>query len=123
VTPETGSLRSDLLTWLQNMGDTMQDQDGALVAAVAWAMREDPVLADLMRSQMSEGKEAVARAILEAAIERGEVAPGTEPVVLLEVIQPVVLMRLLFFNEPMDDAFFVHVVDDIALPLLRSRTT
>ncbi len=121
VVPETGALRSDLLAWLESMGETLREQDGALVAAVAWAMRSDPVLAGLMRSQMTEDKVRVAQAIIQAGIERHEVPAGTEATALLEVIQPMVLMRTLFFGEPLDEAFFVHVVDDVALPLLQSR--
>src|SRR5271155_4612708 len=37
VIPSTGALRSDLLTWLEAIGASLADQDGALVTAVAWA--------------------------------------------------------------------------------------
>jgi AcrR family transcriptional regulator len=123
VIPETGTLRTDLLAWLEGMADALNEQDGALMAAVVWAMRSDAVLADLMRSQMSEGKQVVVQAILDQAIARGEVAAATEPAVLLEVLQPMVLMRMIIQGEPLDEAFLTHLVDDVALRLLQPAKT
>ena len=119
VVPSTGALRSDLLAWLESMGASVAD-DGTLITAVAWAMRSDPVLAELMRAQMTENKEQVVAAIVEAAVGRGDLAAGTDPHALLEVVNPMVLMRLVFYGEPLDRDFFVHLVDDVALPLLQS---
>jgi hypothetical protein len=60
---------------------------------------------------------------LDQAIARGEVAAATEPAVLLEVLQPMVLMRMIIQGEPLDEAFLTHLVDDVALRLLQPAKT
>jgi len=118
--PDTGSLRGDLLVMLGEIGASLAAEDGALVAGVLWATRSDPVLANLMRAQTAEGKQAVARRIVDQAVARGEVPPTADPPSITEVLSSMVFMRLLITGEPLDKAFFEHVVDDILIPVLKS---
>ena len=118
--PDTGSLRGDLLAMLDELGASLAAEDGALVAAVLWAARSDPVLAELMRAQTTEGKQAVARHIVEQAAARGEIPAAADPRSITEVLSSMVFMRLLITGEPLDAAFFGHIVDDIVIPVLRS---
>lgn len=117
--PDTGSLRGDLLALLTFSCETMSSSDGALMASVLWAMRSDPELAAMMRAQMVEGKRAVIETLVSRAKERGECSPDTDPSVAGEVMPAMVLSRLLVTGEPLDDAFCIHLVDDVLLPLLR----
>ncbi len=94
-------------------------EGGALMAAVLWAMRTDPVLAELMRAHMIDGKRDVVREVVERAIARGECPAGTSSVSAAEVMPAMVMSRLLVTGEPLDEAFCVHLVDDVMLPLLR----
>lgn len=117
--PDTGSLRGDLLALLTRSCETMSSSDGALVASVLWAMRSDPELAGLVRTQMVEGKREVIEAVVSRAKDRGECPAGTDPSVAGEVMPAMVLSRLLVTGEPLDAAFCTHLVDDVLLPLLR----
>ena len=63
-------------------------------------------------------KHPVHLAIVAAAVQRGEVAEGTDPDLLHEVLHSMVLTRKLWAAAPLDDDFVVHVVDDVLLPLL-----
>jgi AcrR family transcriptional regulator len=119
VVPDTGSLRGDLLELLTSSCEVFAAEDGALMAAVLWAMRTDPVLAELMRTQMVEGKRDVVREVVDRAIARGECPAETDATGAAEVMPAMVMSRLLVTGEPLDDAFCVHLVDDIMLPLLR----
>jgi AcrR family transcriptional regulator len=119
VVPDTGSLRGDLLELLTRSCQMLAAADGALMAAVLWAMRTDPVLADLMRAHMVDGKRDVVREVVEQAIGRGECPAGTSAVSAAEVMPAMVMSRLLVTGEPLDEAFCVHLVDDVMLPLLR----
>ena len=60
--------------------------------------------------------------IVERAIERGEVASGTEPTVVIEAVIGPIHLRLLLTGEPVDRPFLERVVDlvvdGIALPRL-----
>ena len=116
--PDTGSLRGDLLAMAGEIGTALASEDGALVAGVLWAARSDPVLAGLMRDQATEGKQAVARHIVDLAVARGEVPATADPRPITEVLPAMIFMRLLITGEPLDGAFFEHVVDDIVLPVL-----
>ncbi len=120
--PDTGSLRQDLLEVLGTMCISL-DGDEALVAGVMSAMRTDTELAGLMRSQVLDG-DSPTDIVVARAVARGELAPGTSGALVNEVAPAVVMLRLVFRGEPLDEAFLVHLVDEIALPLLhRSPAT
>jgi AcrR family transcriptional regulator len=119
--PETGSLRGDLLGMVGEMVKSMTQEDGALVAGVLWAMRTDPVLAGLVRAQIVEQKQEVARVTIQRAIERGELAPTADPQIVAEVLPAMVFMRLLVTGEPLDEKFFIHVIDSILIPSLKGN--
>jgi AcrR family transcriptional regulator len=119
VLPDTGSLRGDLLALLGHSCEMLSSSEGALVAAVLWAMRSDPVLAGLVRAQMIDGKQDVVRAAVARAVARGDCPAGTDGTVAGEVMPALVLSRLLVTGEPLDDEFCTHLVDDVLLPLLR----
>jgi len=120
VMPDTGSLRQDLFEALGNMCVSL-DGDGALVAGVMSAMRTDPQLSALMRSQVLDGDSPIDN-IVSRAVDRGELLPGTTADLINEVGPAVVMMRLAFRGEPLDEAFTVHLVDQIVLPLLHHRS-
>ncbi len=117
VDPDTGSLRGDLVSAL---GDTCASLslDEAIVAGVMSAMRTDPELAALMRTQVinAGGKFDV---IVQRAVRQGELPSGTTADVINDVGPAVVMMRLVFRGELLDDAFIAHLVDDILIPILR----
>ena len=117
VDPDTGSLRGDLLDALGHTCASLS-LDEAIVAGVMSAMRTDPELASLMRAQVinANGKFDV---IVQRAIERCELPSGTTADLINEVGPAVVMMRLVFRGELLDDAFTTHLVDDILVPILQ----
>jgi len=114
--PDTGSLRGDLLEALGGMCLSL-DGDEALVTGVMSAMRSDPELATLMRAQVLDGGTPV-DAVVARAVARGELPTGTTAALINEVAPAVVMLRLVFRGEPLDTEFTTHLVDDIVLPLL-----
>ena len=114
--PDTGSLRGDLLEALGTMCVSLAG-DEALVAGVMSAMRTDPELAGLMRSQVLDG-ESPTDVVVSRAVARGELPTGASGAVVNEVAPAVVMLRLVFRSEQLDEAFLVHLVDEIVLPLL-----
>jgi AcrR family transcriptional regulator len=119
VTPvDTGSLRGDLLGELNVMCSSMSAEDAAIVTGVLSAMRADEELARLVRTQLIESKRGKFNGIVERAVGRGELPQGSTADVVEEVMPAMLINRLVIQGEPLDEAFAVHVVDDIVLPLL-----
>jgi AcrR family transcriptional regulator len=118
---DTGTLRQDLLETLGGMCVSLGG-DEALVAGVMSAMRTDPELAGLMRSQVLDGDSPM-DVVVARAVARGELPPGASGALVDEVAPAVVMLRLVFRGEPLDDEFLVHLVDEIVLPLLRQTSS
>ena len=116
---DTGSLRGDLVTTFGCASATMSSEESAMLVGVLSAMHNDPELADLMRRQVIDAKKDHLDEIIDRAVSRGELAPGTDGAVASEVLAALFFNRLVISGAPIDDAFIVHVVDDIVLPLLR----
>jgi AcrR family transcriptional regulator len=116
--PDTGSLRQDLLDALGGMCLSL-DGDEALVAGVMSAMRSDAELAGLMRTQVLDGDSPV-DVVIARAVARGELPPGATGDLVNEVAPAVMMSRLVFRGETLDEAFTAHLVDEIILPLLRT---
>lgn len=117
--PMTGSLRDDLIAALECMSSSMSSEDSALLVGVLSAMHKDQELADLMRSQVIDGRKQIVDDIFEQAIAAGELPAGTDAGVVNELLTAMFFNRLVISGEPIDDAFIVHMVDDVILPLLR----
>jgi len=118
--PDSGSFRDDLLALLMTMTALAEQEDVALLAGITRAMRLDPELADLMRVQVFERKHEELAKIVARAISRGQLPKSADADLLHEVVGALVLNRLLLTCDPIDVDFLVHIVDDIAMPMLRS---
>lgn len=120
IDPDTGTLRDDLFAALGHTCTSLTF-DQAIVTGVMTAMRTDPELAALIQAQVasSGGK---FDGIIGRAVARGELPPGTTSAPIDEVAPSMIMMRLAFRGEPLDDAFTTHLVDDILLPILKPDT-
>ena len=58
------------------------------------------------------------RSVGALAVDRGEIPPETDPLLLHEVAGALWFHRLLVVGADVDDAFITHVVDDVLIPLL-----
>jgi AcrR family transcriptional regulator len=116
--PSTGSLRDDLLAALDQIACSSSDVDAAIIAGVMSAMRSDPELAELVRTQVLDSKKGEFNGIIERAVRRGELPQGGSAELVEEVISALLINRLVIRGLPVDEEFAIHVVDDIVLPLL-----
>jgi AcrR family transcriptional regulator len=116
--PDTGSLRTDLLALVLRMFDGMKGVDGGLMCGLAVAVRNDAEFGRLMASHLHEHKIRPIAEILSRAETRGEISPGVDPSLLLQVTPGVVLFHQMS-GEPLDAPFAAHLVDRILIPLLR----
>jgi AcrR family transcriptional regulator len=116
--PSTGSLRGDLLAALDQISCDATDVDAAIIAGVMSAMRSDPELAELVRTQVLDSKKGEFNGIIERAVRRGELPKGGSAGLVEEVVSALLINRLVIHGLTIDDEFSAHVVDDIVLPLL-----
>jgi AcrR family transcriptional regulator len=116
--PSTGSLRGDLLAALDQIACSATDADAAIIAGVMSAMRSDPELAELVRTQVLDSKKGEFNGIIERATRRGELPPGGSAELVEEVISALLINRLVIRGLPVDEEFSIHVVDDVVQPLL-----
>jgi AcrR family transcriptional regulator len=115
---DTGSLRGDLLAMAALSCAHIDGMDGRLLCGLAGAARLDPDLAAALKRKTAESKAPWLAAIVARAAARGEVASGTDPDLIFELVLSLGLTRALQ-GDRLDDAFTLHVVDDILLPVLR----
>ncbi|HEY2688406.1 MAG TPA: TetR/AcrR family transcriptional regulator [Streptosporangiaceae bacterium] len=119
---DTGSLRGDLLAVMRAMPGHLTDEFLALMSGLAHALRQDPELAQVLRSHLI-GQDPVAGVIIARAAARGEV-PARARADLARLAHEVIeaqLFRQMMTGGPLDDAFATHVVDDLVLPVLDRR--
>ncbi len=114
---DTGTFRGDLVGAMHQVCTSFTDDDVAMVAGVMSAMRTDPELAELVRTQVLDNRGDF-NGIIERAVRRGELPEGSTADLVHEVMPALLINRLIIHGQPVDDEFATHVVDDIVLPLL-----
>ena len=120
--PDTGSLREDLLELGRTAAaNAATPEVAAMARAVVAQAPHDSRLAAANRRFWDE-RLALDATIVERAIERGEVAAGTEPRQVIESLLGPIHLRLLLTGEPIDDAFLQDIVDVVVNGVAR-RTT
>lgn len=115
----TGNLRDDLFGLLGLVAREL-NRDADLVIALVAAGRRHDELMRTVAAQLRTPGQVIGRRPIEHAIERGELAEGIDTRLVAAVAMPMLLHQLIW-QEPLDDDFVAYVVDDVMLPLLRSR--
>ena len=115
--PDTGSLRGDLVAFMEIMAASMKSEDGPLFAGLVMAMLHDPEFAAEMRG-LQESKQNTANAIRARAVARGELTPDSDPHLIEEIAPALMFMQCFARGEPLDERFISHLVDDILMPVL-----
>jgi AcrR family transcriptional regulator len=115
---DTGSLRGDLLALTATACQFANGPDGAAVTGLLTAATRNPELSRTLYDCTYKTKHQRHVAIIARAVARGEVASGTDPELLHEVLFALVLSRKMWASGPLDEAFVTHVVDDVLLPVL-----
>jgi len=113
----SGSLRDDILAIVSQTAAKLNEEKDLVIGLLAAARRDDELMTALAEHIRVPG-ETIGRLPIQRAIERGELPPDSNTLLIAEVAMPMLMHRALW-REPLDDAFVTHVVDDILLPLLR----
>jgi AcrR family transcriptional regulator len=111
---DTGSLRGDLLAqfrpWLRKLNDKPY---GRVIAGFVAQAQTDPEFATLYRQHFVQPRRDVTRPLLLRAIDRREVAAGTDLEVTLDLLYGPIYHRLLHGHAPLNDRFVQAVIDAV----------
>ncbi|HLI44027.1 MAG TPA: TetR/AcrR family transcriptional regulator [Acidimicrobiales bacterium] len=115
---DTGTLRGDFVALAEAIG-SVAATDGPLFAAVSHAVITDAALAAAMREAMFEPAQAKVRAVLDRALQRGEIEAGNPAIEMLPgLLLQAVVGRQLLDGCPVDAVYLVGLVDSLVLPAL-----
>jgi AcrR family transcriptional regulator len=116
---DTGSLRGDLMTVMRALEGHLTTDFLAMMSGLVHAMRQDPALAEALRTHLTDDAPA-ARLIIGRAVARGELRGGAEAelAALAHEVIEAHLFRLMAVGGSLDEAFAAHVVDDLLIPVL-----
>lgn len=120
--PDTGSLRGDLVAFMQLMATTVASQDGPVFAGLVVAMLRDPEFAAEMRG-LQTAKSRTANDIHARAVARGELRADSNSNLIEEIAPAQMFMQFFARGEPLDGSFIAHLVDDILMPVLRANNS
>ncbi|MCW2766193.1 MAG: transcriptional regulator, TetR family, partial [Nocardioides sp.] len=122
-TPDTGSLRGDLIESFCGLGGLTDKQAVGTFVSVLTAITHDEEFALAFRRDFVGPKTAMAHAIFERARARGEIAAGVDIELLAPALAGIVLHRLFIMGALPDEDLIVRVIDQIILPAATHGTT
>lgn len=121
--PDTGSLRGDLMALVSLACQISNSPDGEVMTGVMTAAARNPTLARTLHECTFESKQVLHETIVRRAAERGELREAAGAGLLHEVMYAMIIARKLTSDEPMDEAYAAHVVDDVLIPVLTKCPT
>lgn len=108
--PATGDLRDDLVTVGGSLAARLRDPAWSrLLATLVDAAQGDPELARRL-AEFGHERRRAGRALIEQAVERGELRP-VDPDLVVQLLTGFLFYRRLVGGEPADDALVAEVVD------------
>ncbi len=118
--PDTGSVEGDLRALLHAMVALVNSPAGAATQALLSSMQHQPALAQAFHDGPLAVWHNAFDQVWVRGEQRGEVGPGLSRSLIAEAIGAPLVQRWLVNGEPVDDAFADAVLQQVALPLLRS---
>jgi AcrR family transcriptional regulator len=108
-----GDIRSDLVALAMQVGNVLGSEPmGSVIASVVLESRRDKDL-DQLRAKFVEHRKAEGKALVAAAIDRGELPPATDPLEVAEELAARVFFQTLVLRETLDGAWAEELVDGI----------
>ena len=109
--PDTGTVRGDLIALLSGLVEHLRGtRMGCLLPALAAEARGNAELAEIV-TEFADDRRTHVRFVLRRARERGELRPGTDLDVLIDVLAGPAFYRMMISGGPPTAARMVKVVD------------
>lgn len=112
--PDTGTLRGDLIAFTRLVAAYLASSLGTALSRAMAVAEDDPELAD-GRARFWRTRYNAVQAIFGRAVQRGELAPGVDPELALEMCVAPLHFRTLLVRRPVDDAAIEQMVDTLLL--------
>jgi AcrR family transcriptional regulator len=120
ATPDTGTLRGDLLAMAASKG-LLEPERADVLCGLATAMYRDPELRSRLVQRFGDPRHDHLRNLLVRARDRGEIRADADLDLLSKVIPALVLFQLHFATPgEVPPGFVVDVIDEVLLPALQA---
>lgn len=123
LTPDTGSLRGDLLALACGQGALTSAKPLSVLAGVITAIQRDAEFAQQFRSRFIGPKVEASKVAFTRAKERGEISADIDVELLAPALAGIVVYRLFILGQPTDETSIERVVDEIILPAATRQTS
>jgi AcrR family transcriptional regulator len=118
---DTGSLEGDVRELVHRMVDVVNGPVGTAMRSLLPSMQHQPELREAFATgPLQAWRDTFARMWAQAE-ERGELTSGMAQSVLAEATTALLVQRWLLTGEPVDHAYADQTLEDVVLPLLRTR--
>jgi AcrR family transcriptional regulator len=116
--PDTGDLRSDMITFLRLLSARMGSPVGGMLRVLLGEMTRAPELAGAVRERIFNIGPTAVVTILRRAVARGEVPPEVAGSRRATVATDLLRNEFLLYGAPVPDETIVEIVDEVYLPLI-----
>ncbi|MBR7825686.1 TetR/AcrR family transcriptional regulator [Actinospica sp. MGRD01-02] len=116
--PDTGSLRTDVLTVMRQNADHLTGHRGDVLRGLIADLMNDPEFARLVRERVRTAGPGAIRLVLQRAVDRGELGPWLLDSRRVTVATDLLRNHYLLYGAPIPDDVITGIVDDVYLPLL-----
>lgn len=114
--PDTGAFRTDMIALLRAFRDSVRDDRGRVLAELISEMPRNAELREAVHDGYVAQRRAAMDAVVDRAAARGEVDPGIDREILMELGSALLLQRILLSGQAVDDAFLERVMTEVILP-------
>lgn len=111
--PDTGNARGDLLALARGYRTMLTgSMAGRAIPVMLAAKARHPDLAAAQEAYVA-GRRAEAAGVVRRAVDRGELAAGTDPLLVVDLLVAPLFLRVLLSGDPVDDAYLESLVDAV----------
>jgi AcrR family transcriptional regulator len=110
---DTGDVARDLTTQLAKIIAAFHGRPGAAMAELIGHAQEDATLAEMLRSRWLKPRRDETAAVLERAIDRGEIRRGIDIAALMDQLFAPIYYRLTMHHEPLGADLAATLVDNV----------
>ncbi|WP_051343254.1 TetR/AcrR family transcriptional regulator [Pseudonocardia spinosispora] len=117
-TPESGDLRTDLLTLLHTIAEHLEGPRGEAMRGLHAEVTRSPELMRTLRTELTDATQPPMMEVLRRGVVRQEVRPGALTPLVAKVGPSLIRQQFLAFGAPIDRQYIEDVVDQVVLPLV-----
>jgi AcrR family transcriptional regulator len=115
-TPDTGTFRDDMLAFLVSFTGYVGEDRQTIIAELVSEMSRNSELRDALRDSLLAQPRNAIDVIIGRGVARGEIPPGVDRTLLIEVGPALVLQRLLLSGEHVERTYLAQIVDELIVP-------